>query len=149
MTREEAIEIIECGDISNRWGDEGKEVERMVIQALKQQPSECTEHSCLGKLCRYYKQPCEDEGIAVKSITTAFQFGMALGFAKKYDEINKVMEEVKKAVTPQPKTGHWINIDDAVSECSECGHREPNERFVFEDINFCAKCGAKMRRCRR
>ena len=46
-------------------------------------------------------------------------------------------------VNPQP-TGHWINIDDIESECSECGHREPNERFIFEDINFCAKCGAKM-----
>lgn len=44
----------------------------------------------------------------------------------------------------ESKTGHWINIDDAVSECSECGHREPNERFIFEDINFCAKCGVKM-----
>lgn len=42
------------------------------------------------------------------------------------------------------KSGKWINIDDIESECSECGHREPNERFIFEDINFCAKCGAKM-----
>jgi hypothetical protein len=34
MTREEAIEIIECGDISNRWGKDGEEVEKMVIKAL-------------------------------------------------------------------------------------------------------------------
>lgn len=60
--------------------------------------------------------------------------------------IHKIQEVVKKlpSVTPQPKRGHWINIDDAMSECSECGHREPNERFIFEDMNFCAKCGAKM-----
>ena len=43
-----------------------------------------------------------------------------------------------------PKTGHWINIDDIESECSECGHREPNERFIFEDINFCTNCGTRM-----
>lgn len=38
MTREEAIEYIECGEISNRWGKEGKEVERMAIEALKAEP---------------------------------------------------------------------------------------------------------------
>ena len=48
------------------------------------------------------------------------------------------------SVTPQPKMGRWIDIDDSKSECSICGHREFNERFLFEDINFCAKCGAKM-----
>ena len=49
------------------------------------------------------------------------------------------------SVNPQePKTGHWIFVDDIESECSECGHREPNERFIFEDINFCARCGARM-----
>ena len=38
MTKEEAIEIIECGEISNRWGKDGEEVERMAIEALKQEP---------------------------------------------------------------------------------------------------------------
>jgi hypothetical protein len=37
MTREKAIEIIECGDIYNRWGDDGKEVEQMAIKALEQE----------------------------------------------------------------------------------------------------------------
>ena len=36
MTRDEAIEIIECGDISNRWGKDGEEVEKMAIKALEQ-----------------------------------------------------------------------------------------------------------------
>lgn len=40
MTREEAIEIIECGEISNRWGKDGEEVEKMAIEALKQKPCE-------------------------------------------------------------------------------------------------------------
>lgn len=36
MTREEAIEIIKCGDIYNRWGKDGEEVEKMAIEALEQ-----------------------------------------------------------------------------------------------------------------
>ena len=49
-----------------------------------------------------------------------------------------------EALKQEPKTGRWIDIDDSV-ECSECGHREKSERFIFDDINFCAKCGADMR----
>lgn len=40
-----------------------------------------------------------DEDIAVKSLATAFQFGVALGFAKKYNEMHEVVKEVKKAIT--------------------------------------------------
>ena len=39
MTNDEAIEIIDCGEIYNRWGEMGKEVERMAIEALKKKPS--------------------------------------------------------------------------------------------------------------
>jgi hypothetical protein len=44
-------------------------------------------------------------------------------------------------VTPQPKTGHWIDRDvyDADRwKCSECGRTEPYKE------NYCPKCGAKM-----
>ena len=56
----------------------------------------------------------------------------------------KDLVEFLTTLKQEPKTGHWINIDDIESKCSECGHREPNERFIFEDINFCAKCGVRM-----
>lgn len=46
--------------------------------------------------------------------------------------------------TPQQKTGHWKDIDNNRVECSECGHKECSERFTFEDINYCTRCGAKM-----
>lgn len=36
MTTEEAIKIIKCGDISNRWGKDGEEAEHMAIKALEQ-----------------------------------------------------------------------------------------------------------------
>lgn len=35
MTNVEAIEIIKCGDITNRWGKDGEEVEKMAIKALE------------------------------------------------------------------------------------------------------------------
>ena len=57
-------------------------------------------------------------------------------------EIQDILENLPP-VTPQSKIGHWIDIGDSV-ECSECGHREKSERFIFDDINFCAKCGVKM-----
>ena len=47
-----------------------------------------------------------------EDIAKAFQMGIAFGFGKKYDEMDKVIEEVKKAVTPQPKIGHWIMIEE-------------------------------------
>ena len=60
------------------------------------------------------------------------------------DAIYRLKQWLNKQESVQPKMGRWIYIDDSKSECSICGHREFNERFLFEDINFCAKCGAKM-----
>ena len=38
-----------------------------------------------------------------EDIAKAFQYGMAFGFAKKYDEMDKVMEEIKKVI-PQDQS---------------------------------------------
>ena len=59
-------------------------------------------------------------------------------------ECLRAVEALPSVKLQEPKTGHFINIDDIKSECSECGHREPNERFIFEDINYCSKCCARM-----
>jgi len=46
-------------------------------------------------------------------------------------------------VTPQPETGHWINIDATHSKCDRCG-------AIFEiasengEANYCSNCGVKM-----
>lgn len=46
-------------------------------------------------------------------------------------------------VTPQPKIGHWIDIDATRSKCDRCG-------AIFEiasengEANLCPNCGAKM-----
>lgn len=90
-----------------------------------------------------------------EDIAKAFQFGLAFGFAEKYDEMDKVLEEVKKAVTPQPKMGKWEqtryrsidqtgeSYDDGIGfRCSNCAN-------VFKvtslaRYHFCPNCGAKM-----
>lgn len=79
-----------------------------------------------------------------EDIVKAFQLGLALGFGEKHDEMDKVIDEIKKVVTPQPKTGHWIYTGDYITEgmlkCSECGF----EHDVSERFSFCPECGAKM-----
>lgn len=51
--------------------------------------------------------------------------------------------ETLPPVTPQPKTGHWINGDCKGGNCSICG-----EYYAFYpesgDFNYCPNCGAKM-----
>ena len=53
--------------------------------------------------CMDFKQHEEPQDDT--SITTAFLFGMALGLAKKYDEMDKLMEEIKKVITPKSNGG--------------------------------------------
>jgi len=36
-----------------------------------------------------------------EDIAKAFQFGLALGFGKRYDEMDRVIDEIKKVITPQ------------------------------------------------
>ena len=47
-------------------------------------------------------------------------------------------------VTPQPKMGHWIIIDDCeqfIAKCSECGRIEDSR--MISKYPYC-HCGAKM-----
>ena len=44
------------------------------------------------------------------------------------------------SVTPEEKTGKWINVHDNIGECSCCGI---NKMHVW--YNFCPNCGADMR----
>lgn len=68
MTREEAIDVLEKMKYPQKVNKNGfvisnvdieNEALDMAIQALSQEP-QCTEHPCLGTLCRYYKEPCDD-----------------------------------------------------------------------------------------
>jgi hypothetical protein len=83
-------------------------------------------------------QSCED-------VAKAFQIGIAFGFGEKHDEMNKVIDEIKKVITPQPKTSHWISLDDFRGKYNENGFMcsECNKHSDYEE-NFCPNCGAKM-----
>ena len=102
MTREEAIAIIEnekkCvnrankNDYCNRdcyncelvkTDTEILEAFDMAIKALEQQS--CENYTSIPLM------KCDED------IAKAFQFGMALGFGEKHDEMDKVIEEVKKS----------------------------------------------------
>ena len=51
-----------------------------------------------------------------------------------------------KALEQKPKTGHWIEKDDNLYECSECGQYiySETEHDLLEFHAFCGRCGAKM-----
>ncbi len=71
-------------------------------------------------------------------VVKAFHIGVAFGFAKKYDEMDKVMEEVKKAFVQKPKTGHWMVLDEKSAVCSCCYRTNT----LYGD--FCTWCGEKL-----
>ena len=77
-----------------------------------------------------------------EDIAKAFQFGLAFGFGKKYDEIDRVVDEIKKIITPQPRKGHWIPTYGNV-KCSVCGSVK-DSRNVGRATHYCDFCGAKM-----
>lgn len=47
-----------------------------------------------------------------EDIAKAFQFGLAIGFGERYDELDRVINEIKKVITPLPK-GHGDLFDKA------------------------------------
>ena len=61
-----------------------------------------------------------------EDIAKAFQFGMALGFGEKYDEMDRAIDEIKKVITPQSKTGckgciYEKTGNNSTYPCSHCG----------------------------
>lgn len=103
----------------------------------------CLEFRQLAEWLRDYKrlleqQPCA-EAISKPDhdveVLKAFLFGgLAFEFAKKYDEMGMI-----KAMSAEPKTGHWIEDEYEMEvRCSVCG--EEND----ECSKYCPKCGALM-----
>lgn len=81
---------------------------KTVIETMKLTKN--TIENALIKLPSVEPEKCSHEDIA-----KAFQMGTAFGFGKKYDEMDKVIEEVKKASTPKPET-RWIPISKRLPE---------------------------------
>lgn len=91
------------------------------------------------------QQPCED---AISRQAVKEQM-IKYGFKAPDMTVTEFVEDCLPSVTPQPKTGHWINLEETKYkgqvlpfwcryECSECGgHGE-------ETFNYCPNCGARM-----
>ena len=92
------------------------------------------------------QQPCEDaiSRQAVLGCLTATKL-------KKFDFILHAREEIKKLppVTPQPKTGHWIDrFPTKECKCSVCDFLICISNGSYIDMvgqmKYCPNCGAKM-----
>lgn len=101
-----------------------------IIQALEQEPNEdCISMQAAIDVVRQY---CIDNQI---------EDGDYHANGIKYE-----LKELPSA-QPEPKTGHWIGIDDYPHEdweCNNCGYvieafENPN------DFRYCPNCGADMR----
>lgn len=139
MTKEEAIMVLKAWierDKKMEYVDrlENIEIYNMAIEALEQESSE--DYTVIKKLSKKYY--VED----------------AYGYTDE-DIVNKVNEIIdavneSSSITPQPKIGHWINLEETKYkgqvlpfwsryECSKCGgHGEGT-------FNYCPNCGADMR----
>jgi uncharacterized membrane protein YvbJ len=119
MTREEAKIFLLQLNTDKQLNKSEHEALRIAIEALEQEPCEdCISRQAVMALA---KEECETAIIPYKR------------FVKGVNSL--------PPVTPQPKTGHWIDRDvyDADRwKCSECGRTEPYKE------NYCPKCGAKM-----
>ena len=64
-------------------------------------------------------------------------------YAEDHRQLAECLKDYKRLLEQEPKTGHWINVDETHSKCDRCG-------AVFEivsengEANYCSNCGAKM-----
>lgn len=140
MTREESIEF------GNMWLEVNEDCKdsstyaffQTAIKALKQEPCE----DCVSREALYD---------AISDLTYwHFENGRLItgGGGNKTETVYKVddvtrLTHILPPVTPQPETGHWVNIDATHSKCDRCG-------AIFEIVsenggaNYCPNCGVKM-----
>lgn len=74
-----------------------------------------------------------------EKVVTAIQNGEDY----RYDIHTAIAQGVPYEERPQ---GEWIDKDVFGEEvyCSECGHMEKKEKFIWSDVNYCYFCGAEM-----
>lgn len=64
-------------------------------------------------------------------------------FYKGLVKAHKIIADLP-SVTPQPKTGHWIRVDENKLRCSECEVVHLIAQYPNGKIGWCPNCGAKM-----
>ena len=83
-----------------------------------------------------------------EDIAKAFQMGLAIGFGERYDELDRVIDEIKKVIAP--KTGQWIRMSDLSEKednrykCSRCGNvvHYKNKMDLYTFNSWCGRCGS-------
>ena len=125
MTREDAIKVLNMVE-AHGFADEAK---RMAIEALEQQPCEdaISRHTVLEGLASIAKAKAKSD--AQKSL-----MGRVMFFTEKLPSVST------------EKTGRWIEKDDYLYVCSECGQYiySETEHDLLEFHAFCGRCGTKM-----
>lgn len=97
------------------------------------------------------QEPCEDKIIEWKKDFKEYVNSLSIP----RDDYKGIMEYIDELpVTPQPKTGYWIEIAQYSDgkhkiECSECkGHifsrGHANSFVVKNEYKFCPHCGKRM-----
>ncbi len=150
MTLDEAIKYAENMAILSHKGSGNIECER--------------NHRQLAEWLRDYKrlleqEPCED-CISRREAIKMFTYNYKGERIPDYDcdnwpvqidmkTVKKILRELP-SVNPQPKTGHWIGIDEEPHEdyeCDKCGYVVSTYTANIEphtEYKFCPNCGAKM-----
>ena len=79
-----------------------------------------------------------------EDIAKAFQLGVAFGFGKKYDEMDNVINEIKKIIIPQQNIGHcrdckwWKESDGTFKRGIGAESKCPiNREEVYEGTGYC------------
>jgi hypothetical protein len=128
MTNEEAIKSLKKLK-SFHNGSYGTAID-LAIKALEQQPCEdCISRQAVLDIINFEDEWLHDANSHNADTKIAFS-----GLESRVKEL--------PSVTPQPNTGHWIDVEGLDSalwhNCSECGETE------FYATDYCPNCGAKM-----
>ena len=155
MTREEAIKTLKenyCAMCA--YGSQDMDScdirscdNKDAIKALEQEPCEVSQ-GLVKDSQGFSQEPCEDtvSRQAVHETIEKWAGSMAVLVALPTREVRPLLDSIHKlpSVTPQQKTGKWI--DD---KCSVCGKGIENlidsrEWYRNEEPKFCPFCGIKM-----
>ena len=100
----------------------------------------------IKKLPSVILQPCED-AISRRAAIEAINTYWLEMYKPSIDGYINCLEQLPNVASNRPK-GHWIEKDDYLYVCSECGQyiysETEHEREEFHA--FCGRCGADMRK---
>ena len=145
MTNEEALSILHCPDtVGGLYSEKYGEALGMAMEALKKEPcDDCISRQAAieainkyGSVWMEYTEVMSTDEIAERALKASKQ------------SMIKILHDMP-SVTPQPKTGHWIDRFPAKEcKCSVCDFLICISNGSYIDMigqmKYCPNCGAKM-----